>query len=181
MRYLSLLVLLVGCDTRPDRSAELAACRLISTSGDDLARCLVMKYDWRAESAGPAKIAWQWQLDSIRLEHETQARVVLEEQQRRQDSVAAAHTWSARRCIYRYVEAYHSGTADTARARRNESYLDATIRICVGRFPRASAIFTGVFYDSLALAGVAPALERCRSLGIRSADCDTTSYMGWVP
>lgn len=68
-------VLVVACagELRSDRAAELAACQLISQSGDKLAECLVMKYSWRAESAGPAKTAWQWQLDSIRRDHDTQA------------------------------------------------------------------------------------------------------------
>jgi hypothetical protein len=65
---------LIGCagNPRADRTAELAACQLISKSGDELARCLVMKYSWGADSAGPAKYAWQSHLDSLRREHEAQ-------------------------------------------------------------------------------------------------------------
>lgn len=69
------------CSQPPDRSSELGSCQLISKSGDELARCLVMKYSWRAESAGPAKMAWQWHLDSIRLEHEKEVLAVLAEQE----------------------------------------------------------------------------------------------------
>ena len=52
---------LSGCAKRVerDRVQELAACRRISTSGDALGRCLMIKYDWDPASAGPPKAAWQ--------------------------------------------------------------------------------------------------------------------------
>jgi len=86
---------LIAC-SQPDRRAELAACQLISTSGAELARCLVMKYNWGADSAGPAKIAWQWELDSIRLEHEAQAQAVVAKQQEREARAYRAHVDSLR-------------------------------------------------------------------------------------
>ncbi len=92
MRYLILLLLTMACGTRPDRDRELAACRLITQSGDELARCLIMKYNWGADSAGPAKAAWQWTLDSIRAEHEAQAAAVLARQRAIQDSIDAIAT-----------------------------------------------------------------------------------------
>ncbi len=80
-----------------DRPSELAACQLISKSGDDLARCLVLKYSWRAESAGPAKYVFQRQLDSIEREHEVQAALVLAQEQRREDSIRAVQDARRRR------------------------------------------------------------------------------------
>ncbi len=71
----TLALLLVGCGsaaTAHDRGAELAACELISSSGDELARCLVMKYDWPADTAGPAKYAWQGHLVSHPLQRRTE-------------------------------------------------------------------------------------------------------------
>ena len=89
MRYLW-LVLLVGCgDSGPDRERELAACELISKSGDALASCLIFKYSWDANTAGPAKMRFQWTLDSIRGEHEQQVAAILAQQQARQDSLDA--------------------------------------------------------------------------------------------
>jgi len=89
MRYLILLLLTLACGSRSDRDRELAACRLISQSGDELARCLIMKYSWGADSAGPAKARWQWTLDSIRAEHDAQAAAVLARQRAIQDSTDA--------------------------------------------------------------------------------------------
>ena len=89
MRYVVLLLLVSACGERPDRQRELAACQLISKSGDELARCLIMKYSWGADSAGPAKTRFQWILDSIRAEHEKQAAAVLTQEQVRLDSIAA--------------------------------------------------------------------------------------------
>jgi len=60
---------LSGCGPKPvarDRAQELAACRRISTSGDALGRCLMIKYQWDPASAGPAKAAWQHHIDSLR-------------------------------------------------------------------------------------------------------------------
>ena len=92
MRYLILLLLTLACGSRPDRARELAACRLISESGDELARCLIMKYNWSADSAGPAKTTWQWTLDSIHAEHQAQAAAVLVRQRASQDSIDALAT-----------------------------------------------------------------------------------------
>ena len=71
LRFISALCLpaLSGCGTKPverDRAQELAACRRISTSGDALGRCLMIKYDWAPADAGPVKAAWQRHLDSMR-------------------------------------------------------------------------------------------------------------------
>jgi len=74
----------------PDRAAQLSSCQLISGDGDALARCLVMKYDWPADTAGPAKLAWQWHLDSIRADHEAQAAAVLAAQLERERQLAEA-------------------------------------------------------------------------------------------
>ncbi len=110
-KSLQLLALLAACTSQPrvDRPAELASCQLISKSGDELARCLVLKYSWRAENAGPAKAQWQWQLDSIRRDHEVQAALVLAAQQlaadslrrarERRDAIAAARKDSLERWI----------------------------------------------------------------------------------
>jgi len=89
MRCLAALLLLAACGSRPDRRGELAACQLISKSGDELARCLIMKYSWGADSAAPAKATFQWTLDSIRAEHEKQAAIILAQQQARMDSIEA--------------------------------------------------------------------------------------------
>lgn len=154
----AVIVLVLAACASPavvDRRAERDSCELISASGDDLARCLVMKYDWPAESAGPAKFAWQWHLDSLRRDHEAQAATVLAEQQRRQDSLAAAQTRTFWTCIRRFIEAYHGERTDTAHARGNESYLDATVRTCATRFPAADyhSATTEAFIDSLVLIG----------------------------
>jgi len=69
MSHLPILLLALACG-RPDRARELAACQLISQSGDQLAECLVMKYSWGPDSAGPAKMSWQAHLDSARRERE---------------------------------------------------------------------------------------------------------------
>jgi len=154
----AILLLSIACGSTPapDRTKELAACQLISKSGDELARCLIMKYSWGADNAAPAKSAWQWQLDSIRLDHERQAAVVFAEEQRRRDSTMVVHTRALRRCVFRFVEAYHRGSADTAIARGNESYLNATVRVCASRFPgaRLETVLTPEFADSLVVAGV---------------------------
>jgi len=89
MRYLSLMLLIASCGSRHDHQRELANCQLISKSGDELARCLIMKYNWGADSAGPAKTRFQWTLDSIRIEHEKQAAAVVAREQARLDSIAA--------------------------------------------------------------------------------------------
>lgn len=82
------LLVAVACGPRVDRQSELATCQLISKSGQDLATCLIMKYDWKADSAGPAKTAFQWQLDSIRREHDEQAQAVyLAQLQQQADSL----------------------------------------------------------------------------------------------
>jgi hypothetical protein len=82
MRYAFCVLLVIACGSpEAQHGRELAACQLISKSGDDLAACLIMKYNWGADSAGPAKTAWQRQLDSIRLEHEAQAVAVLTQQE----------------------------------------------------------------------------------------------------
>ncbi len=89
----TLALLLVGCGsaaTAHDRGAELAACELISSSGDELARCLVMKYDWPADTAGPAKYAWQGHLDSLQRDHEAQAAAVLARVAQEEARAAAA-------------------------------------------------------------------------------------------
>src|SRR5712664_1928079 len=90
MRYLPILLLAAACGSRPDRGRELAACQLISKSGDELARCLVMKYSWAADSAGPAKSAFQWELDSIRQAHEAQVAAIIAAQLRDSEAAAAA-------------------------------------------------------------------------------------------
>lgn len=72
-----LLFLLAAACTRHDRANELAACQLLSKSGDSLARCLILTYSWRADSATAARGAWQWQLDSLRLLHDSQAAIVV--------------------------------------------------------------------------------------------------------
>jgi len=81
---------LAACQQSVDRRAELDACRLISKSGDELARCLVMKYSWHADSAGPAKSAFQWELDSIRQAHQAQVAAIIDAQLRDSEAAAAA-------------------------------------------------------------------------------------------
>lgn len=105
-RALVILLLLARCTARPaiDRPAELAACHLISKSGDELARCLVMKYSWRAESAGPAKTTWQWHLDSIRRDHEAQVAAVLAQQAEQRRRTANAQMAAQRRKVTRWVD-----------------------------------------------------------------------------
>jgi len=158
-RGLAIVAIVAACTSVPviDRRAERAACELISPSGNELATCLVMKYDWPAESVGPAKFAWQWHLDSLRRDHEAQANAVLAEQRRRADSIEVAQTRAFRVCLQRFIEAYHRSTADTARARGNESYLGASVRTCLSRFPAADymSTATGAFIDSLILIPVA--------------------------
>jgi len=97
---------LAACGQSVDRRAELDACQLISKSGDELARCLIMKYSWRADSAGPAKTRFQWTLDSIRLEHEKQAAAVLAQQKERhwQAMLQEATPWA--RCILAQSQAW---------------------------------------------------------------------------
>lgn len=95
------IVLLIACTSAPtrDRRAERAACELISASGGELARCLVMKYDWPAESAGEAKYSWQRHLDSLRQAHEDEVASLIAQQDAaraivnaKQDSVRRAAT-----------------------------------------------------------------------------------------
>src|SRR5438270_491788 len=119
-KSLQLLALLAACTSQPrvERPAELAACQLISKSGDELARCLILKYSWRAESAGPAKAAFQWQLDSLQLEHDRQAIAILTQQQREADSVERLRV---RRSI-----------AAAARQDSLEKWIDSTYGNCVG-------------------------------------------------
>lgn len=153
MRYLSLL-LLAACG-RPNHAAELAACQLISRSGDELARCLIMKYSWGAESTAAAKAAWQWQLDSIRAEHDAQALAILVEQEKARRVRVGKQNRAFRTCVYQFVKAYNGGGADTAHARSDESYLEATVRTCSTRFPEADPYgpLTQEFIDSLITAG----------------------------
>lgn len=87
---------LASCD-RPDRAAELEACQLISKSGDALAECLIMKYSWRADSAGPAKYSWQRHLDSLRREHEQQVATLIAQQAARDREVARAQRLASAR------------------------------------------------------------------------------------
>ena len=143
---------LIACHGAPDRQAELAGCQLISKSGDELARCLVMKYSWRAESAGPAKTAWQWQLDSIRLEHEAQAQAVLAEQVSRQRARVAAQNRLFRSCVLQFLRS--PNVIDSVPARGDESPIEAIVRICATRFPDADPLATTNrdYVDSLMIA-----------------------------
>lgn len=67
----------VACGKGHDRPEELAACKLLSKSGDSLARCLIINYSWRSESAAAARAVWQWHLDSLRASHDSQAATVV--------------------------------------------------------------------------------------------------------
>lgn len=99
MRATICIAIFIGCssNTRTDRSAELAACQLISESGDALARCLIMKYSWGADSTSTAKYAWQAHLDSLRREHESQVTTLIAQQRREELEAGAgrAAPWAA--------------------------------------------------------------------------------------
>jgi hypothetical protein len=77
-----------------DRAQELAACRRISTSGDALGQCLVIKYDWDPAHAGPAKAAWQRHLDSLRA-----GTVASQPTESEEQAAAHARRWAA--CVFR--------------------------------------------------------------------------------
>jgi len=88
---------LSGCGPKPvarDRAQEVAACRRISTSGDALGRCLMIKYDWDPASAGPPKAAWQRHLDSVRAGTAT-----LEPSESAEEAAAHARRWAD--CVFR--------------------------------------------------------------------------------
>ena len=88
---------LSGCGPKPvarDRAQELAECRRISTSGDALGRCLMIKYDWDPASAGPPKAAWQRHLDSVRAGTATP-----EPSESAEEAAAHARRWAE--CVFR--------------------------------------------------------------------------------
>lgn len=93
MKRLAVLLCAAACspahETALERPDELAACQLISKSGDAIAECLIMKYSWRAESASTAKYDWQRYLDSLRLDHEQQVATLIAEQEAERRRVAA--------------------------------------------------------------------------------------------
>jgi len=92
------------------------------------------------------------------LRQEAEAARLVDSMARARGRRVVAQTRSFRSCVYRFVQAYHRGTADTARTRENESYIDASVRTCGERFPDAdyeSALTPG-FIDSLMTAGVSP-------------------------
>lgn len=86
------IVTIAGCSASrgPDRAQEQRNCESISQSGQQVTQCLVLKYDWNADSAVPAGRRFQWTLDSLRAEHERQAAAVLADQQARAESVLRA-------------------------------------------------------------------------------------------
>ena len=92
------LAALSGCASpkrvEPDRAQELAACRRISTSGDALGRCLLIRYHWGPADAGPVKAAWQRHLDSLRAGTAPEAPTETAE-------AAAAHARRWADCVFR--------------------------------------------------------------------------------
>jgi hypothetical protein len=57
-----------GQETRTvtaDRPTQLTNCRAISTDGSALTSCLILKYDWNADSATPAGQRFQRTIDSL--------------------------------------------------------------------------------------------------------------------
>lgn len=70
VRWLSLILSLSGCGhgTRtvtPDRPTQLTNCSAISNKGSALTSCLILKYDWNADSATPAGQRFQRTVDSL--------------------------------------------------------------------------------------------------------------------
>jgi hypothetical protein len=51
---------------------QLTNCQAISRSGQELRRCLILKYDWNSDSAVSADYAFQRGLDSLTAEHRRQ-------------------------------------------------------------------------------------------------------------
>jgi len=70
-----------------DRAREQQNCESISQTGREASQCLVLKYNWNADSATPAGARFQWMVDSLRLEHERQARIILAAQEARAESL----------------------------------------------------------------------------------------------
>lgn len=85
--------LLAACG--PDRSQQLANCRIVGATGQAVTDCLILKYDWDGTDALIAGLQVQAARDSAqisRLEHRADSdRVAQAERSRR--SIAAARPW----------------------------------------------------------------------------------------
>ena len=126
MRYLLSVFLLGACAQAHDRPDELAACQLISKTGDELAQCLIMKYGWRADSARVAKSGWQWQLDSLRQAHDSQAVIVLAAAAR-QEAAGLRHQVDSMWTEWEWL---------TRRTLRNMGYEEPAAKRIIGKFRR---------------------------------------------
>ncbi len=109
-----------------------------------------MKYSWRAESAGPAKTAWQWQLDSIRLDHEKQAQVIQARQEAQISARVAAQNRSYRSCVVGYLRP----NGGAVQSKGEESPIETIVRVCATRFPDAEPLSQRnlEYLDSLVIA-----------------------------
>lgn len=86
-----LIALIVGaCSPSADRRQQLVNCEAIAKSGEDVRSCLILKYDWNADSAVPAGARFQWRMDSLRREHEAQAAAVVAAAAARAESLRIA-------------------------------------------------------------------------------------------
>lgn len=134
MRATICIAILIGCssNTRTDRSAELAACQLISESGGALAKCLVMKYSWGADSTRTAMYAWQGHLDSLRRDHEAQVAALIAQQDSARDRAERAR-----------LEQLAQRAAPWASCMRNEQRREGTnwsYKACAQPLPRRAEL-----------------------------------------
>jgi hypothetical protein len=108
-------ILVLGCYTGADRGQQLANCESISKDGDQLRSCLVLKYDWNAESAVPASRRFQSYLDSLTLVHLREVAAI-------EAAAESAHTDSVRAAV-RVAEARMEARVDRILAARDTTVL----------------------------------------------------------
>jgi len=134
---------LSGCGPKPvarDRAQELAECRRISTSGDALGRCLMIKYDWDPASAGPPKAAWQRHLDSVRAGTAT-----LEPSESAEQAAAHVRRWAD--CVFRETGGWQKESVAKFNCRSDLPDVDALLSYAKTIGPDSSRLLLEVYSE----------------------------------
>jgi hypothetical protein len=116
-------LVVLGCRASASRPKQVETCEIISHSGEEVTRCLVIKYDWDGKAALGEGLRWQGHLDSVAAQL---AAVQAEEERRARDSARATDIGKIERWI-------RCASALEAREALPTSYGDAVVHC--GRAP----------------------------------------------